>query len=336
MLLGMKRVLVTGGAGFIGSNFLHWLARNTDASWTVLDSLTYAGNLASFEGLPSERHAFVEGSVADLDLVSELVEAHDVVVHFAAESHNDNSLDAPRAFIDTNIVGTFNVLQAVRVHERRLHHVSTDEVYGDLELNDPAKFAPDSPYRPSSPYSASKAASDHLVRAWVRSFGVEATISNCSNNYGPRQHIEKFIPRQITNILDGVQPRLYGAGLNVRDWIHVDDHNSAVWRIVESGKIGETYLIGVNGEQANKTVVEMILELMGRNADDYVHVNDRSGHDLRYAIDFSKLRDELGWEPKFTEFRAGLKETIDWYRANESWWRPVKATTEAKYLARGQ
>lgn len=336
MLAHMERVLVTGGAGFIGSNFAHWLAKNTDVSWTVLDALTYAGNLASLEGLPVERHAFVEGSVVDSELVSELVEAHDVIVHFAAESHNDNSLESPWQFVDTNILGTFNVLQAVRKHGRRLHHVSTDEVYGDLKLDDPSKFTPDSPYRPSSPYSASKAASDHLVGAWVRSFGVAATISNCSNNYGPRQHVEKFIPRQITNVLDGVRPRLYGAGLNVRDWIHVDDHNSAVWRIVQSGRPGETYLIGADGEQTNRTVIEMILELMGKSMDDYVHVNDRSGHDLRYAIDSSKLRSELGWEPKFTSFKDGLRDTIDWYRNNEEWWRPVKAATEAKYAARGQ
>lgn len=332
----MTKLLVTGGAGFIGSNFAHWTLAHTDASVTVLDALTYAGNVASLAGLDEARFRLVEGSITDPGLVNELVAGHDAVVHFAAESHNDNSLEGPAVFIETNILGTFHVLQAVRQHGKRLHHVSTDEVYGDLELDDPAKFTPATPYNPSSPYSASKAASDHLVRAWVRSFGVQATLSNCSNNYGPRQHIEKFIPRQITNIIDGVRPKLYGAGLNVRDWIHVDDHNSAVWRIITEGTIGETYLIGADGELNNKTVVELILELMGQPADAYDHVTDRAGHDLRYAIDATKLRDELGWRPRYTDFREGLAATIDWYRDNEAWWRPMKEATEAKYAAKGQ
>ena len=212
-------------------------------------------------------------------------------MHFAAESHNDNSLRDPEPFVHTNLVGTFTVLEAVRRHGVRLHHISTDEVYGDLELDDPAKFTPDTPYNPSSPYSATKAGSDLLVRAWVRSFGVAATISNCSNNYGPYQHIEKFIPRQITNVLAGLRPKLYGAGANVRDWIHVDDHNDAVWTIIDRGRIGETYLIGADGEQSNRAVLELILELMGQPRDWYDHVTDRAGHDLRYAIDASKLRD---------------------------------------------
>ena len=233
-------------------------------------------------------------------------------------------------------MGTFTLLEAVRRHEVRFHHVSTDEVYGDLELDDPAKFEPTTPYNPSSPYSSSKAGSDLLVRAWVRSFGVEATISNCSNNYGPYQHIEKFIPRQITNLIDGVRPKLYGAGQNVRDWIHVHDHNDAVWDIIEKGRIGETYLIGADGEKSNKEVVEQILELMGREPDDYDHVADRPGHDMRYAIDNSKLVQELGWAPRFTDFRPGLKNTIDWYRNNEAWWRPLKAEVEATYTAQGQ
>ena len=335
-LFPMASLLVTGGAGFIGSNFAHWALTNTDSTVTVLDALTYAGNLSNLAGLPEERFKFVNGSVTDPGLVNELVEEHDVVVHFAAESHNDNSLEGPGVFVHTNILGTYHLLQAVRQFGKRLHHISTDEVYGDLELDDPAKFTPSTPYNPSSPYSASKAASDHLVRAWVRSFGVEATLSNCSNNYGPRQHIEKFIPRQITNIIDGVRPKLYGAGQNVRDWIHVDDHNSAVWRIIEDGKIGETYLIGADGEMNNKDVIELILELMGLEPDGYDHVNDRAGHDLRYAIDASKLRDELGWEPKYTDFSEGLDETITWYEDNEAWWRPMKEATEAKYAAKGQ
>jgi len=234
------------------------------------------------------------------------------------------------------VVGTYTLLEAVRRHGRRLHHISTDEVYGDLELDDPAKFTPQTPYNPSSPYSSTKAASDLLVRAWVRSFGVQATISNCSNNYGPYQHVEKFIPRQITNVIDGVRPKLYGTGANVRDWIHVEDHNAAVWTIIEGGRIGETYLIGADGEHNNRDVVELVLELMGQPSDGYDLVSDRPGHDMRYAIDSSKLRDELGWAPRYESFRDGLAATIDWYRKNEAWWRPQKDATEAKYAKLGR
>lgn len=328
--------MVTGGAGFIGSNFVRQVLGSTDHAVTVLDALTYAGNRGSLEGLPADRLTFVQGDVADAGLVDDVVSAADVVVHFAAESHNDNSLRDPSPFIRTNLVGTFTLLEACRRHGVRFHHVSTDEVYGDLALDDPSRFTPDTPYRPSSPYSASKAGSDHLVRAWVRSFGVAATLSNCSNNYGPYQHVEKFIPRQITNILDGGRPKLYGAGLNVRDWIHVEDHNRAVLAVLESGRIGQTYLIGADGEKDNKTVIETILRLMGRPADGYDHVADRSGHDLRYAIDASKLRVELGWAPVYADFEAGLAATIAWYEAHEAWWRPQKAAVEAAYAAQGQ
>ena len=332
----MGRILVTGGAGFIGSNFARLVLDTSDDQVTVLDALTYAGNPASLAGLDDRRFGFVEGSVTDAALVDELVAGHDTVVHFAAESHNDNSLNDPSPFIATNLVGTYELLQAVRRHDKRYHHISTDEVYGDLELDDPAKFTETTPYNPSSPYSASKAGSDLLVRAWVRSFGIQATLSNCSNNYGPRQHIEKFIPRQITNVIDGIRPKLYGAGQNVRDWIHVDDHNRAVLTIIERGRIGETYLIGADGEKNNKSVVELILTLMGQPADAYDHVTDRAGHDLRYAIDSTRLRTELGWEPRFRDFESGLADTIAWYRANEAWWRPMKQATEAKYAAAGQ
>ena len=327
------KVLVTGGAGFIGSNFVHLtLATRPDAEVTVLDNLTYAGNQAS---LPPAVE-FVKGDVADPDIVDALVAASDLVVHFAAESHNDNSLDDPSPFVHTNLVGTFTLLEAARRHKTRYHHISTDEVYGDLELDDPAKFTPETTYNPSSPYSSTKAGSDLLVRAWVRSFGVAATISNCSNNYGPYQHVEKFIPRQITNVIDGERPKLYGAGLHVRDWIHVDDHNSGVWAIIDRGRIGETYLIGADGEVNNLTVVRTILELMGQDADAFEHVNDRPGHDLRYAIDASGLREELGWEPRYGDFRSGLAATIDWYRENEAWWRPAKLATELKYERLGR
>ena len=329
------RVLVTGGAGFIGSNFVHRTLATRDAEVTVLDALTYAGSLTSLEGV-RDQVRFVEGDVADGPLVDSLVAEADVVVHFAAESHNDNSLAGPGAFVQTNVVGTYALLEAVRRHGVRYHHISTDEVYGDLALDSPERFTEATPYNPSSPYSSTKGASDLLVRAWVRSFGIEATISNCSNNYGPRQHVEKFIPRQVTEVLDGRRPRLYGDGLNVRDWIHVDDHNDAVWAIIDRGQIGETYLIGADGEVDNRTVVRELLTLMGRSPDDYEHVPDRAGHDRRYAIDWTRLREELGWQPRYRDFRAGLEATIRWYEEHEEWWRPMKAATEAKYAKTGQ
>lgn len=332
----MSRVLVTGGAGFIGSNFVHYLMTHTDHTVTVLDKITYAGNPRSLDGLPKNRYRLVIGDICDRELTDRLVAGSDIVVHFAAESHNDNSLTNPEPFIQTNLYGTFSLLEAVRRHDVRYHHISTDEVYGDLELDDPQRFTPDRAYNPSSPYSSSKAGSDLLVRAWVRSFGVRATISNCSNNYGPRQHVEKFIPRQITNIIDGIRPKLYGAGLNVRDWIHVDDHNSAVLTIIERGRIGETYLIGADGELNNKTVIEKILTAMDQSPDAYDHVADRPGHDLRYAIDASLLRNELSWQPSYRDFDAGLAATIDWYRTHEDWWRPQKQAVEAKYQAQDQ
>jgi dTDP-glucose 4,6-dehydratase len=331
-----RTLLVTGGAGFIGSNFVHHVVEHTDDRVVVLDKLTYAGNTASLAGLGEDRVELVVGDITDAGLVDELFARVDAVVHYAAESHNDNSLNDPRPFLDTNILGTYTLLEAAREHDRRLHHISTDEVYGDLELDDPARFTETTPYNPSSPYSSTKAGSDLLVRAWVRSFGVRATISNCSNNYGPYQHVEKFIPRQITNVLRGIRPKLYGAGENVRDWIHADDHSSAVLTILDTGVIGETYLIGADGEKSNKDVVELILTLMGQPADAYDHVTDRPGHDLRYAIDSTKLRTELGWAPTYQDFDAGLAATIDWYRTNEAWWAPAKDGVEAFYAAQGQ
>ncbi len=330
------KVLVTGGAGFIGANFVHQTVRERpEVRVTVLDALTYAGDRSSLDAV-ADTVELVEGSITDAPLVDRLVGESDLVVHFAAESHNDNSLNDPSPFVQTNLVGTFTLLEAVRKHGVRFHHISTDEVYGDLPLDSPERFTPETPYNPSSPYSSTKAGSDLLVRAWVRSFDVRATISNCSNNYGPYQHIEKFIPRQITNLIDGVRPRLYGAGLNVRDWIHVEDHNAAVWSIIEKGQVGETYLIGADGEASNLDVVRTLLEIFGRDADDFDHVTDRPGHDLRYAIDASRLRTELGWSPRYTDFREGLAATVDWYRSHESWWRGAKALTEAKYAASGQ
>ena len=331
------KILVTGGAGFIGSNFVRYIYQERpDWHITVIDALTYAGSEHNLDGLDQERLTFVKGNICDEAVVDKLVGENDAVVHFAAESHNDNSLHTPWPFVETNVVGTFRILEAVRKHQKRLHHISTDEVYGDLELDDPNKFSETTAYNPSSPYSSTKAGSDMLVRAWVRSFGVQATISNCSNNYGPYQHVEKFIPRQVTEVLEGRRPKLYGSGENVRDWIHTEDHSSAVLAILEKGTIGETYMIGANGEKNNKEVVELILEIMGKDKTDYEHVNDRPGHDLRYAIDATKIRNELGWQPKYTDFKTGLADTIAWYRDNEAWWKPQKSETEAKYKELGR
>lgn len=326
------KIIVTGGAGFIGSNFVrHVYRQRPDWHITVLDALTYAGNRHNLDGLNEARVTFTKGNICDAELVNKLVAGSDAVIHFAAESHNDNSLHDPKPFLDTNIIGTYTLLEAVRKHKKRFHHISTDEVYGDLELDDPHKFTPDTPYNPSSPYSSTKASSDLLVRAWVRSFGVNATISNCSNNYGPYQHVEKFIPRQITEILEGRKPKLYGDGKNVRDWIHAEDHSSAVLTILEKGKIGDTYLIGANGEKNNKEVVELILSLMKQDTLAYDHVKDRPGHDMRYAIDATKLRQELGWSPQYTNFQDGLQDTINWYTNNSGWWKPQKSAAEARY-----
>jgi dTDP-glucose 4,6-dehydratase len=332
----LGRVLVTGGAGFIGANVVRHLVEHTTARVTVLDKLTYAASPEALSGLPTDRVELVVGDVADATTVEPLVAEHDAVLHLAAESHNDNALDDPGPFIQTNLVGTYVLLEAVRKAGVRFHHVSTDEVYGDLALDDPKRFTEDTPYRPSSPYSAAKAGSDHLVRAWVRSFGVRATISNCSNNYGPWQHVEKFVPRQITEILEGRRPRLYGDGRQVRDWIHVDDHSSALLTILERGRIGETYLVGADGERTNLAVARSLLRLLGRPEDDFELVADRAGHDQRYAIESGKLRLELDWRPRFADLDAGLADTVEWYRSHRDWWAPHKAATETAYAAKGQ
>jgi dTDP-glucose 4,6-dehydratase len=301
----------------------------------VVDALTYAGSLENLAPVADEIE-FVHGNIADGDLVDRLVADSDAIVHFAAESHNDNSLDDPWPFMESNIIGTYRLLEAARKHQVRLHHISTDEVYGDLELDDPSRFTEATPVNPSSPYSASKASADLLVRAWIRSFGLQATLSNCSNNYGPYQHVEKFIPRQITGIIQGVKPKLYGAGANVRDWIHVDDHNDAVVTILEKGTLGETYLIGADGEMNNRQIVGLLLELMDKPADWFDLVSDRPGHDMRYAIDSAKLRAETGWMPQYQDIRAGLTQTIQWYRDHESWWAPSKEQTEQTYQRLGR
>lgn len=342
----MKNLLITGGAGFIGSNFVHYVnGHHPEVNITVLDKLTYAGNRANLNDILGKHVKLVVGDICDAPLVDSLMQKTDAVVHYAAESHNDNSLKDPWPFLETNVIGTYTLIQSAVKYKKRFHHVSTDEVYGDLPLRQDLpghgdgigeKFTPSSRYRPSSPYSSTKASSDLLVRAWVRSFGLEATISNCSNNYGPYQFIEKFIPRQITNILSGIRPKLYGSGKNVRDWIHTNDHSAAVWDILTKGKIGETYLIGADGEMNNKDVLEMILELMNQPKNAYDVVMDRPGHDLRYAIDSTKLRTELGWQPHYTDFKTGLASTIKWYRENESWWQLNKADVEANYAQNGQ
>ena len=329
------KLLATGAAGFIGANFVHYTMRNhPEYEVVVLDALTYAGNRESLKPVENDIE-FVHGDICDRALVDKLVSECDTVVHFAAESHVDNSLHDPEPFIQTNLIGTYTILEAIRRHGARLHHISTDEVFGDLDLDGDDQFTEETPYDPSSPYSATKAGSDLLVRAWARSFGIHATLSNCANNYGPYQHVEKFIPRQITNVFGGARPKLYGAGENVREWTHVDDHNEAVHLILSKGVAGETYLIGSGDERSNKDILEQILDVMGEPADAYDHVPDRPGHDLRYSNDSTKIRTQLGWTPRYGDFRAGLEATVEWYRGNDWWWRPQKEATEARYAQLG-
>ena len=344
----MRKILITGGAGFIGSALVRYIINETSDAVVVVDTLTYAGNLMSLAPVAqSERFAFEKVDICDRAELARVFTEYqpDCVMHLAAESHVDRSIDGPAAFIETNIVGTYTLLEAARAYWTaltedkksafRFHHISTDEVYGDLHSTDDF-FTETTPYAPSSPYSASKASSDHLVRAWLRTYGLPTLITNCSNNYGPYQHVEKFIPRQITNILDGQRPKLYGEGLNVRDWIHTEDHSSGVWTILTKGRIGETYLIGADGEKNNITVLRMILKMMGQPEDAFDWVKDRPGHDRRYAIDSTKLRTELDWTPRHTDFESGLKQTIEWYTQNRAWWEPAKAETEARYKQQGQ
>lgn len=309
------KYLVTGGAGFIGSNFIHYLFKQyPDCEVINLDKLTYAGNKENLKEHENNlKYKFVQGDIVDPKIVEELVKQADVVVHFAAETHVDRSISGPAEFVKTNVVGTQVLLDAAVKHKKRFHHISTDEVFGELELGSADKFTETTPYDPSSPYSASKAASDHLVRAYVRTFGLQATITNCSNNYGPYQFPEKFIPTVILNALMGQKIPVYGQGVNVRDWIHVDDHNRAVDLVITKGKIGETYLIGANNERANIDVVKSILKILGKPESLIEFVTDRPGHDLRYAIDASKIQRELGWKPSY-EFEEGLKQTIKWYQ----------------------
>ena len=300
-------ILVTGGCGFCGSAFVRYVVSNVpDVHVTVLDKLTYAANPDIIAGLPEDRVKLVVGDICNSALLDQVIPGHDAIVHYAAESHNDNSIIDPEPFVKSNIEGTYQLLEAARKHQVRFHHISTDEVFGDLALDDPVKFTEDFPYRPSSPYSSSKAASDMLVRAWIRTYGLQATISNCCNNYGPYQHPEKFIPHSIACVRRGERPKLYGDGLNVRDWIHVDDHARAVWLILTKGRIGETYLVGANCERSNLEVLKIILKAMGKDEDFIDWVKDRPGHDRRYAIDAGKLRRELGWAPIHGDFATEI------------------------------
>ncbi len=319
------KLLITGGAGFIGSNFIHyWLKNHSDDAIVNLDLLTYAGNLENLKDIENQaNYKFVKGDICDATLVNELVKDIDLIVHFAAESHVDRSIKNSADFIKTNVEGTRVLLEAAKNNGNiRFHHISTDEVYGSLSLEDP-KFNEKTPYDPRSPYSASKASSDHLVRAYYHTHGLPITISNCSNNYGPLQFPEKLIPLFITNLLEGKSVPVYGSGKNIRDWIHVDDHNRGVDFIIRSGKIGETYCLGGNSEYTNLEITKLILELTGNGEDKIAYVGDRLGHDLRYAIDFNKAKNDLGWEPQIS-FLDGLKSTIKWYTDNQDWWKKLK------------
>jgi len=318
------KLLVTGGAGFIGSNFIHyWLAKHPTDEIINLDLLTYAGNLANLADIADQpNYRFVQGDIVSDEVVDELVGQVDCIVNFAAETHVDRSIGNGLVFVKTNIEGTANLLEAARRHGVRFHQVSTDEVYGDLGPNDP-KFNELSPYRPSSPYSASKAAADHLVRAYYRTYNLPITISNCSNNYGPYQYPEKIIPLFITNLIEDRKVPLYGQGSNIRDWIYVDDHNAGLEAILLHGRVGETYCLGGDHEISNLELAKEIIQLLGKDESYIEFVTDRPGHDWRYSIDFHKAKEELGWEPQ-VDFISGLEATVRWYKEHEAWWRPLK------------
>lgn len=332
----MRKILLTGAAGFIGTNLVRTILEETDHEVVGLDKLTYAGRVENFEDIQTNsRFSLIEGDICDKTLVNKLARDCDTLVHLAAESHNDRGIEDPESFIQTNIYGTYVVLQAALAHNLRFHHVSTDEVYGSLGLETRDRFTASTPYAPTSPYSASKAGADHLVNAWFHSYGLPVTVSNCSNNYGPFQHVEKFIPRQITNILDGRKPKLYGDGQHVRDWIHVEDHCRAILDILERGRAGKTYLVGADGEATNADIVRMLLQHLGVEDLSVDYVGDRPGHDRRYSIDASTIRNELHWTPKHGNFNSGLATTISWYAENEEWWRPLKSKTENMYKRLG-
>lgn len=312
------RLLVTGGAGFIGSNFVNRaLTHYSGYEITVLDAFTYAGSRHNLSEV-IEQVSIIEGNICNRELVNSAVSKVDVVIHFAAESHNDNSIKKPEQFYETNVLGTMNIAQACVTHDVRLHHVSTDEVYGDLPIDSDEEFSLTTPYNPSSPYSASKAASDHLIRAWARTFDLQATISNCSNNYGPNQHSEKLIPATIRRVLRGQKPQVYGNGLNVRDWIHVDDHTDGIMRILEEGSVGETYLFGARNQLNNLQVVRTILEVLGKPAEHFEFVLDRPGHDAKYAIDPTYAEQKLGWRPAHQNLLNEIPNLVQHYK-DKTW-----------------
>lgn len=329
------RYLVTGGAGFIGSNFIRYvLDRHPDCRIINLDKLTYAGNLENLSGLEGDsRYGFVKGDIGDSPLVEGLVKDCDIVVHFAAESHVDRSILDPKVFVRTNVLGTQSLLSACLKHGKRFHHISTDEVFGSLDLGSEEKFNEDTKYDPSSPYSASKAASDHLVRAFHRTFGLPVTITNCSNNYGPYQFPEKLIPLMTLNALEGKKLPIYGDGLNVRDWIFVTDHCAGIDLVIEKGNLGETYLVGGNAERSNLEVVKAILERTGRSEQLIEFIPDRKGHDRRYAIDSRKIENELGFK-RLYDFERGMAETVEWYRNNPDWVNNVRNLEYVKFYER--
>jgi len=326
------KLLVTGGAGFIGSNFIHyWLAKYPDDKIINLDVLTYAGNLENLADIDDKQnYQFIKGDICDVDLVNDLVKGVDLIVHFAAESHVDRSIMDSEDFIKTNVEGTRVLLDAAKNNGGvRFHHVSTDEVFGSLNPDDPP-FNEETPYDPRSPYSASKAAADHLVRAYYHTYKLPVTISNCTNNYGPYQFPEKLIPLFITNLIEGKKVPLYGEGKNIRDWIHVDDHNRGVDAVIQKGEIGETYCLGGGNELTNLEITKEILKLMEVGEEMIEYVKDRPGHDFRYAMDISKANSELGWQPQ-VNFGQGLAKTVEWYRSNQDWWKKIKSGEYRKY-----
>ncbi len=334
----MSKVLITGGAGFIGSNFIrYWLAEHPQDSIVNLDVLTYAGNLANLKDIEANPHyRFIQGDIRDAELVGGLVKETDIIVHFAAESHVDRSILGPGAFVETNIKGTFVLLEAARKNNTRFHHISTDEVFGALPLDTGEKFTENTAYAPHNPYSASKAAADHLARSYHATFGLPVTITNCSNNFGPYQHPEKFISRMITNLLDGQPVKIYGDGKYVRDWLHVSDHCRAIDLVLRKGEPGETYLVGgMSKNVSNLQVAKLILACMNLKEDKIESVADRPGHDRRYSVDWSKINKQLGWQPRHS-FKQWLRKTIKWYRENEAWWRPLKQGAEEIYRKSGQ
>lgn len=331
----MKKLLVTGGAGFIGSNFIrYWLKNHKEDKIINLDKLTYAGHLSSTNDFSdNSNYSFVKGDICDVKTVEKIMENIDIVVHFAAESHVDRSISSPDEFIKTNVEGTHTLLKtALKNKIKHFHHVSTDEVFGSLDLNSDKKFDDNTKYDPRSPYSASKASSDHLVRSYYHTFGLPITITNCSNNYGGYQDPEKYIPRMITNLINGENIKIYGDGLNVRDWLNVNDHVTAIEKVLMLGKKGETYLIGGQTEDiSNLEIAKKVLKIFNLSEDRIEFITDRKGHDRRYAVDWTKIESELGWKPEFN-FDEWLEKTVEWYKSNEWWWKDLKIQAENFYL----